>query len=210
MYSVWMPPVSRVLITLLLTGGLIACGQKPEESTETAAATPPVVTPAAEMPVSETPAPESPVDWDKRLSRQLHEADATQRLDAVRQLSDMADTGALSDGPLQLLINAYEMDQSPEVRDAVARVLGKSCHPAALDILLRSLKKEIGQVRPETLIILGETGDFAVAEALDQFAAKGSDTPTPEEQGLIAMAEQSRQQIMQRGGRRAPCRTLAK
>lgn len=149
--------------------------------------------------------PESAEDRNRRLVKQLHDSDYLQRKDAADRLGELAAMGQLDDGPLQQLINAFDMDDNPEVVSSVVYALGKSCHPAPMEILVRSLKGDLPRVRVETLAVLGEIGNFPVAEALDAFVLRLRDDVSPEAQALVFQAEEARSRIMRRAGRRSDC-----
>lgn len=149
--------------------------------------------------------PESAEDRNRRLVKQLHDTDYLQRKDAADRLGELAATGQLDDGPLQQLINAFDMDDNPEVVSSVVYALGKSCHPAPMEILVRSLKGNLPRVRVETLAVLGEIGNFPVAEALDAFVLRLRGDVSPEAQAMVLQAEDARSKIMRRAGRRSDC-----
>ncbi|HEX5278328.1 MAG TPA: HEAT repeat domain-containing protein [Fluviicoccus sp.] len=144
----------------------------------------------------------------KRLAKQLHDPDAARRIDAANQLGAMAEAGTLDDGPLQQLINTFEMDDTPEVQAAVINALGKSCHPAAMEILVRSLDRETPRINSLTLSLLGANAGFRVMEKIDAFSKRMDDEGTPEALILKEAADSASRQIKLRGGRRETCQPL--
>jgi hypothetical protein len=176
------------------------------------ACTPPEPKPKPEaapepVPVVMTAPPEpDPLEQrGKRLAKQLLDPDVAKRVAAAGELGLMAEAGELTDGPLQQLINVLEQDQTPEVQDAVTLALGKSCHPAAMEILVRTLRREPAQVRVLALSVLGVIGDFKTAEKMDAFLLRIEKDKSPEAESLRRQGEASRKQIMLRGGRREEC-----
>lgn len=177
---------------------LSACERARQEQSEPVSRPAPVVevTPAATEP---------PADPMVLLGRQLHDPDPVRRREAANRMGELAQAGELTDGPLQQLINAVDMEEDGDVVAAVIRALGHSCHPAALDVLVRNLRGDPSKVRAETVQVLGDIGNFPVAEELDAFTLKIAEDDSPVMQALLLQAEESRKRIMQRAGRRAGC-----
>ncbi len=151
------------------------------------------------------PAPEeSP---GKRLAKQLRDPEIDRRVDAANQLGAMAEAGTLDDGPLQQLINTFEMDDTPAVQAAVIIALGKSCHPAAMDILVRSLNRETSRISGLTLSLMGQNGGFRMMATLEAFSKRMGTEGTQEALMLQKAADSAIKQIQLRGGRRETCQS---
>lgn len=190
---------TRATVVLILGAAVLqfqGCGGKPQ-SEPTA-----VQTPAEPV---RTPPPPPPLSEGDQLAKQLRETDPQRRVAAANRLGEMAEAGQLADGPLQQLINTYEMEDSPDVVDAVTLALGKSCHPAALDILVRSLNRDVLRISGLTLSILGANGDFKTMGILDALRKRLEDDSRPEAQLRLKEVNSAIKQIQLRAGRRVEC-----
>lgn len=128
-----------------------------------------------------------------------------QRMAAVRQLEMLASQKSLPDSALQRLINVFDADADVKVSGAAAHALGQICHPAVMVSLQNNLNRDLDEINPETIRVLGEVAGYRTSQFLDDFIKQLEDNHTPLAQNLSQQAEAAKAAILARGGRPPKC-----
>lgn len=139
------------------------------------------------------------------VAKVLTAKDAQVRLTAAHRLGVLAAEKPLSDAALQALINTFDGDEDAAVLAAAAEALGKTCHPAAMVRLLNNLKRPVSDVNAQAIVVLGEVAGFSATQTLDSFVSKLQDDKSVLANDLRTKAEQAKERILSRSGRRVNC-----
>lgn len=140
----------------------------------------------------------------EQLAKALAAPDAAVRLAAVQGLN--AFSGNLPDAALQRLMNMLEAESDPSIVPAIAKLLGNSCHPAVMVMLLNNLKRDVTSINIEALKVLGDVAGYRAVEGIEMLLERlddGQATPTANvvrSESIIA-----KDKILARNGRPLLC-----
>lgn len=211
------------LYGLCLMSLIVACGQQPATTAkidqevataEAALANPtPVVDTSAkpyQLPKrSDKPDPVLTVadvkamTTPEQFAQALVAPNAQVRLAAVQAL--MPSAANLADAPLQRLMNMLDAEQDKTIVVEVAHLLGKSCHPAVMMMLLNNLKRPTNSINIEAMNVLGDVGGYRAVEKIDQLLERLADEQTIVAQQVQPVAEEAKSKIMARNGKPLMC-----
>lgn len=130
-------------------------------------------------------------------------ADPQVRLAAVKALYPFANN--LPDAPLQRLINMLDAEKDKAVVAEVANILGQSCHPAVMVMLLNNLKRDTNTINIEAMNVLGNVGGYRAVEGFDQLLARLDDEQSMTAQQIRPIAQHAKDKILDRNGRPLAC-----
>lgn len=154
---------------------------------------------------TETPAQIAQMTNQEQVARFLIAKSAEQRMAAVHQLEVLASKSPLPDSALQRLINVFDADSDKAVSGAAAHALGQICHPAVMVSLQNNLHRELSDINPETIKVLGEVSGYRVTQVLDDFVKQLEGDRSPLAGELSAQAAAAKAAILARGGRPPKC-----
>ena len=140
----------------------------------------------------------------EQLAKALAAPDAPVRLAAVQGLNAFA--GHLPDVALQRLMNMLEAESDPMIVPAVAKLLGNSCHPAVMVMLLNNLKRDVSSINMEALKVLGDVAGYRAVEGIDALLERLDDgQATPTANLVRSEAEIAKAKVLARNGRSLLC-----
>ena len=140
----------------------------------------------------------------EQLAKALAAPDAAVRLAAVQGLNAFA--GHLPDVALQRLMNMLDAESDPSIVPAVAKLLGNSCHPAVMVLLLNNLKRDVTSINIEALKVLGDVAGYRAVEGIDALLERLDDgQATPTANLVRSEAEIAKAKVLARNGRSLLC-----
>lgn len=140
----------------------------------------------------------------EQLAKALAAPDAAVRLAAVQGLNAFA--GHLPDVALQRLMNMLDAESDPSIVPAVAKLLGNSCHPAVMVLLLNNLKRDVTSINIEALKVLGDVAGYRAVEGIDALLERLDDgQATPTANLVRSESNIAKDKILARNGRPLLC-----
>jgi hypothetical protein len=140
----------------------------------------------------------------EQLAKALAAPDAAVRLAAVQGLNAFA--GHLPDVALQRLMNMLDAESDPSIVPAVAKLLGNSCHPAVMVLLLNNLKRDVSSINMEALKVLGDVAGYRAVEGIDTLLERLDDgQATPMANLVRSESNIAKDKILARNGRPLLC-----
>lgn len=140
----------------------------------------------------------------EQLAKALVAPDAAVRLAAVQGLNAFA--GHLPDIALQRLMNMLDAESDPSIVPAVAKLLGNSCHPAVMVLLLNNLKRDVTSINIEALKVLGDVAGYRAVEGIDALLERLDDgQATPTANLVRSESNIAKDKILARNGRPLLC-----
>ena len=140
----------------------------------------------------------------EQLAKALVAPDAAVRLAAVQGLNAFA--GHLPDVALQRLMNMLDAESDPSIVPAVAKLLGNSCHPAVMVLLLNNLKRDVTSINMEALKVLGDVAGYRAVEGIDALLERLDDgQATPTANLVRSESNIAKDKILARNGRPLLC-----
>lgn len=140
----------------------------------------------------------------EQLAKALVAPDAAVRLAAVQGLNAFA--GHLPDIALQRLMNMLDAESDPSIVPAVAKLLGNSCHPAVMVLLLNNLKRDVTSINMEALKVLGDVAGYRAVEGIDALLERLDDgQATPTANLVRSESNIAKDKILARNGRPLLC-----
>lgn len=140
----------------------------------------------------------------EQLAKALVAPDAAVRLAAVQGLNAFA--GHLPDIALQRLMNMLDAESDPSIVPAVAKLLGNSCHPAVMVLLLNNLKRDVTSINIEALKVLGDVAGYRAVEGIDALLERLDDVQvTPTANLVRSESNIAKDKILARNGRPLLC-----
>lgn len=140
----------------------------------------------------------------EQLAKALAAPDAAVRLAAVQGLNAFA--GHLPDVALQRLMNMLDAESDPSIVPAVAKLLGNSCHPAVMVLLLNNLKRDVTSINIEALKVLGGVAGYRAVEGIDALLERLDDgQATPTANLVRSESNIAKDKILARNGRPLLC-----
>lgn len=140
----------------------------------------------------------------EQLAKALAAPDAAVRLAAVQGLNAFA--GHLPDIALQRLMNMLDAESDPSIVPAVAKLLGNSCHPAVMVLLLNNLKRDVTSINMEALKVLGDVAGYRAVEGIDALLERLDDgQATPTANLVRSESNIAKDKILARNGRPLLC-----
>lgn len=140
----------------------------------------------------------------EQLAKALAAPDTAVRLAAVQGLNAFA--GHLPDVALQRLMNMLDAESDPSIVPAVAKLLGNSCHPAVMVLLLNNLKRDVTSINIEALKVLGDVAGYRAVEGIDALLERLDDgQATPTANLVRSESNIAKDKILARNGRPLLC-----
>jgi|GEM_PF-2236538 len=140
----------------------------------------------------------------EQLAKALAVPDAAVRLAAVKGLNAFA--GHLPDVALQRLMNMLDAESDPSIVPSVAKLLGNSCHPAVMVLLLNNLKRDVTSINIEALKVLGDVAGYRAVEGIDALLERLDDgQATPTANLVRSESNIAKDKILARNGRPLLC-----